>query len=76
MTGPDKRINKLIDENEAINKKLTEVTELKKENESLLQSMAQLQTSFIEQQKLIAKSLKQMEALTLKQTITEPVAIK
>ena len=76
MTGPDKRINKLIDENEAINKKLTEVTELKKENESLLQSMAQLQTSFIEQQKLIAKSLKQMEALTIKQTITEPVAIK
>ena len=76
MTGPDKRINKLIDENEAINKKLTEVTELKKENESLRQSMAQLQTSFIEQQKLIAKSLKQMEALTIKQTITEPVAIK
>ena len=58
MTGPDKRINKLIDENEAIDKKLAEVTELKKENEILRQSMDQLQTSFNEQQKLIAQSLK------------------
>ena len=49
---------------------------LKKENESLRQSMAQLQTSFNEQQKLIAQSLKQMEALTIKQTMKEPVAIK
>ena len=47
---------------------------LKKENESLRQSMAQLQTSFNEQQKLIAQSLKQMEALTIKQNIKEPVA--
>ena len=52
-----KRTNELKDKDDAINKKLTEVTELKKENESLRQSMAQLQTSFNEQQKLIAQSL-------------------
>ena len=73
----------------AIIKKLTEVTELKNENEKLKnqsadqnkeiknlhKSVAQLQTSFIEQQKLVAQSLQKMEALTIKQTMTEPVAI-
>ena len=76
-----KRTNELKDKDEAINKKLAEVTELKKENEKLKnqsadqnkeienlhKSVAQLQTSFNEQQKLIAQSLKQMEALTIKQ---------
>ena len=37
--------------------------------------MARLQTSFNEQQKLIAQSLQKIEALTIKQTMTEPVAI-
>jgi len=78
-----KRTNELKNENEllkkkdeAITKKLAAVTELKKENESLRQSIALLQTSFDQQQKLIAQSLKQMEALTIKQIITVPVAIK
>ena len=71
-----KRTNELKDKDEAINKKLAEVTELKNENESLRQSMAQLQTSFNEQQKLIAQSLQKMEALTIKQTIKESIALK
>ena len=37
--------------------------------------MAQLQTSFNEQQKLTAQSLQKIEALTIKQTMTEPVAM-
>ena len=85
-----KRTNELKDKDEAINKKLTEVTELKveneklknqladqnKENENLHKSVAQLQTSFNEQQKLIAQSLKQMEALTIKQPRKEYLTIK
>ncbi|MBC7507260.1 MAG: tail fiber domain-containing protein, partial [Ferruginibacter sp.] len=78
-----KRTNELKDENEklkekeaAINKKLTAITDLKNENESLRQSMAQLQNSFNEQQKLVAQSLQQMEALTLKQIDKEAVTIK
>ena len=67
---------KLKDKDEAINKKLAEVTELKKENESLRQSMAQLQASFNEQQKLVAQSLQRMQALTIKQIAEEPVTIK
>ena len=39
-------------------------------------AFALLQTSFNQQQKLVAQSLQKMEALTIKQTITEPVAIK
>ena len=71
-----KRTNELKDKDEAINKKLAVVTELKKENENLRQSMAQLQTSLDEQQKVIAQSLQQMEALTIKQTTKEHLAIK
>ena len=106
-----KRTNELKDKDEAINKKLAEVTDLKKDNEklnnqsvaqkidienlknqfavqkddnenlkkdneNLRQSVAQLQIFFNEQQKIIAKSIKQMEALTIKQTMKEPVAIK
>lgn len=37
--------------------------------------MAQLQASFNEQQKLVAQSLQQMEALTIKQIAKEPVVI-
>ena len=68
--------DKLKDKDEAINKKLAEVTELKKENESLRQSMAQLQTSFNEQQKLVAQSLQQMKALAIVQNAKEAVTIK
>ena len=85
-----KRTNELKNKDEAINKKLTEVTELNVENEKLKsqlaaqnkeienlhKSVAQLQTSFIEQQKLIAQSLQKMEALTVKQTIKESIAVK
>ena len=67
---------KLKDKDEAINKKLAEVTELKKENESLRQSMAQLQASFNEQQKLVAQSLQQMKALAILQNTKEAVTIK
>jgi len=67
---------KLKDKDEAINKKLAEVTELKKENESLRQSMAQLQASFNEQQKLVAQSLQQMKALAILQNAKETVTIK
>jgi len=73
-----KRTNELKDKDkdEAINKKLAEVIELKKENESLRQSMAQLQTLFNQQQKLIAQSLQLMKALTIKQTTKKHLAIK
>jgi len=92
-----KRTNELKNENqklknkdEAINKKLAEVTELKKENEKLKnqsaiqnkeienlhKSVAQLQTSFSEQQKLIAQSLQQMKAITIKQIDKKLVVIK
>ena len=47
-----------------------------KEIENLHKSVAQLQTSFIEQQKLVAQSLQKMEALTIKQTIKESIALK
>ena len=60
----------------AIQALVKRTNELKNENESLRQSMAQLQTSLNEQQKLIAQSLKQMEALTIKQIAKEPLAIK
>jgi len=85
-----KRTDELKNKDEAINKKMTEVTELKNENEKLKsqladqnkeienlhKSFAQLQTSFIEQQKLVAQSLQKMEALTIKQTIKESIAVK
>ena len=68
-----KRTNELKNENEKLKNQLADQN---KENENLHKSVAQLQTSFNEQQKLIAQSLKQMEALTIKQTVKEPVAIK
>ena len=79
----EKRTNQLKIENEklknedaALNKKLAEVTELRKENEILKQAVAELQTSFNEQQKQVVKSLKQLEALAKKQTAKELVVIK
>ena len=68
-----KRTNEFKDENEKLKDKLADQN---KENKNLHTSVAQLQTSFNEQQKLIAQSLKQMEALTIKQTVKKPVAIK
>ena len=68
-----KRTNEFKDENEKLKDKLADQN---KENKNLHTSVAQLQTSFNEQQKLIAQSLKQMETLTIKQTVKKPVAIK
>jgi hypothetical protein len=79
----EKRTNQLKIENEklknedaALNKKLAEITELRKENEILKQAVAELQTSFNEQQKQVVKSLKQLEALAKKQTAKELLVIK
>ena len=68
-----KRTNELKNENDKLKDQFAAQN---KENENLHKAFAQLQTSFNEQQKLIAQSLKQMEALTIKQTMKEPVAIK
>jgi len=78
---------KLKDKDEAINKKLAEVTvdneklnnqlaAQNKENENMHQAVAQLQASFNEQQKLVAQSLQQMKALTIQQTSKEQLTIK
>ena len=68
-----KRTDELKNENDKLKNQLADQNN---ENESLRQSIALLQTSFNEQQKLVAQSLQKMEALTIKQTMTEPVAIK
>ncbi len=67
-----------------LNKKLSDVAELKneevnqikKENESLKKSVAQLQQKFNEQQKLISQNLEQLKALVIKQTSKKTVALK
>ncbi len=68
-----KRTNELKIENEKLKNQLADQN---RENENLHKSVAQLQTSFAEQQKLIGKRLTQLDALTIKQTVKEPVAIK
>ena len=72
----EKRTSELKNQHAMLNNKLSEVDELKKENESLKKSIAQLQTQFDQQQKLIAQSLDQLKTLTLKQVATETVAVK
>ena len=72
----EKRTSQLKNEDAILNNKLSEITELKKENENLKLSVAQLQTSFIQQQKQIVQSLKQLEALTIKRTGKETVVVK
>jgi len=51
-------------------------TDLKNENESLKQSLAQLQLQFKEQQKVIAQSVDQLKAIAKKQTSLENIAVK
>ncbi len=68
-----KRINELKNENEKLKNQFAAQN---KENENLHKAVAQLQTSINDQQKLIAQSLQQMEALTKKQIDKEPVAKK
>ncbi|MEO7308963.1 MAG: tail fiber domain-containing protein [Chitinophagaceae bacterium] len=80
----EKRTTELKNQNATQNKKFTEeaevknaeVTQLKKENESLKQSFAQLEKKFDQQQNLIAQSLDQLKALSIKQQHKETIAVK
>jgi len=51
-------------------------TDLKNENESLKESLTQLQLQFKEQQKVIAQSVDQLKALAKKQSAMENIAVK
>ncbi|MEO7308964.1 MAG: hypothetical protein ABIX01_01090 [Chitinophagaceae bacterium] len=77
-------ISEVKNQNTMLNKKLAdvddgkaqEVNQLKKENESLQQSVAKLQMQFDGQQKLIAQSLDQLNVLSIKPKDKEDVTVK
>lgn len=72
----EKRTAELKKENEQLKQELSKVIVLEKENESLKQSVAQLQSSFAEQQKAVVACMKQVEELALKQSFKPIVASK
>lgn len=71
----EKRTSELQNQNAMLFKKVAEVDELKKENNSLKQSVVKLQMQFEQQQKLIAQGLAELKTLALKQAAKETVAV-
>ncbi len=73
---PSSENDELKNEVAELKKKSAEVAHIKKENESLKQSVAQLQSQLNEQQKLITQTVNQLKVLAVKHAATENVAIK
>lgn len=72
----EKRTTILKEENEKLEKQLSGVTALEKENSELKQSVAELKVNFEEQQKSLSKRITQLEFLVIKSTRKEKMAVK
>ena len=68
--------SEIKNENILLAKKLADVDEIKKENESLKQSIAQLEKKLDEQQKLLVQSMAQINSIVQKQNKTEVMVAK